>query len=138
MNRCHSMRARFALAAFLSLSFFGAMAPAPSLAQETIRREAPKDVVLGQLSVVAPPVIRMDGKADRFSPGVRIRDMRNLLVLSGSLAGSTVPVVYKRDMMGLVHEVWLLTADEYRKLSGAGTDPQKFTGVLGTIFSLRQ
>jgi hypothetical protein len=138
MNRCHSMRARLALAAFLSLSFLGGMTPAASLAQETIRREAPRDVVLGQMKVVAPPVIQMDDKADRLSPGVRIRDVRNFLVLSASLAGRTVPVVYKRDMNGLVHEAWILTADEYRRLGSAGTDPQKFVGVLGTIFSLRQ
>lgn len=138
MNRCHSMRARLALAASLSLSFLGAMTPSASLAQQTIRREVPQDVVLGQMKVVAPPVIQMDGNADRFSPGVRIRDAHNLLVLSGSLAGSTVPVVYKRDVSGLVHEVWLLTGDEYEKLASAGSDTGKFTGVLGTLFSLRQ
>jgi hypothetical protein len=138
MNRCHSMRARLALAAFLSLGFFGATAPALSRAQESIRREAPKDVVLGQMTVVAPPVIRIDGKDDRLSPGVRIRDLRNMLVLSGSLAGSTVPVVYKRDMTGLVHEVWILTSDEYARLGGAGSDAQKFVELLAAIFGARQ
>lgn len=138
MNRCHSLRARLALAAFLSLGLAGALAPSLSLAQESIRREAPKDVVLGQMTVVAPPVIQMDGKDDRLSPGVRIRDLRNMLVLSGSLAGSTVPVVYKRDMAGLVHEVWILTADEYTKLGGTGSDAQKFVEMLADIFGARR
>lgn len=138
MNRCHTMRARLALAALLSLSALGGFAPAPSLAQDTIRREVPRDVALGQMTVVAPPVIQMDGKADRLSPGVRIRNARNLLVLSGSLAGSTLPVIYKRDMTGLVHEVWLLTPAEYSKLGSVGSDPQKFAAMLGTLFSLRQ
>ena len=138
MNRCHSLRARLALAAFLSLGLVGAAAPSLALAQESIRREAPKDVVLGRMTVVAPPVIQMDGKDDRLSPGVRIRDARNMLVLSGSLAGTTVPVVYRRDMTGLVHEVWLLTADEYGKLGGAGGDAQKLASLLAAIFGARQ
>ena len=132
------MRARLALAALLSFSFLGAAAPTASLAQETIRREAPKDVVLGQMTVVAPPVIQIDGKADRLSPGSRIHDLRNMLVLSGSLAGSTVPVVYRRDAAGLVHEVWILSADESSKLGGAGSDAQKFVGLLAAIFGARQ
>src|SRR5689334_14039053 len=64
MNRCHPVRSHFALAALLSLPLLGALAPAPSLAQETIRREAPRDVLLGQMTVLAPPAIQMDGKAD--------------------------------------------------------------------------
>jgi hypothetical protein len=138
MNRCQSLRARLALAAFLSSAFLGAVVPSPSLAQETVRREAPKDVVLGRMSVVAPPVIQMDGKDDRLSPGSRIHDLRNMLVLSGALAGKTVPVVYKRDAAGLVHEVWILTADEYGKLGGTGSDASKFVALLAAIFGARQ
>ena len=64
-----------------------------------------------------------------------------MLVLSGSLAGSTVPVVYKRDSAGLVHEVWILTADEYTKLGGAagkGSGTQAFVNLLALIFGARQ
>lgn len=141
MNRCQPERARLALAALLlSLGFglsFGACA------QESVRRDAPKDVVLGKMTVTLPPVIQMDGKEDRLSPGSRIRDTRNMLVLSGSLAGQTVPVVYKRDAAGLVHEVWMLTADEYAKLSGVsgggnGADVQAFVDLLALIFGARR
>ena len=147
MNRCQSRRARvalgtrarLALAALLSLgSLAGELAPSASLAQESIRREAPKDVILGQMSVVTPPDIQIDGKGDRLSPGSRIRDLRNMLVLSASLAGTTVPVVYKRDSAGLVHEVWLLTADEYSKLGGTASDAQKFVDTLAVIFGARR
>src|SRR3954468_1190931 len=110
MNRCHFVRVLVALAA--SASFFNAFA------QESIRREPPRDVVLGRMTVVAPPVIGMDGKEDRLSPGSRIRDPRNMVVLSGALAGLTLPVVYKRDAAGLVHEVWILSGDEYKRLTG--------------------
>jgi hypothetical protein len=139
MNRCQSMRARLALAAFLSsLALAGTFVPLASIAQESVQRDAPKDVVLGRMTVVLPPIIQIDGKDDRLSPGARIRNVRNLLVLSGSLAGSTVPVVYKRDSAGLVHEVWLLTADEYTKLGGTGSDSQKFVDALVQIFGARR
>src|SRR4051812_34693425 len=110
MTRCPTGRAhlavRFALASAFCLFI---SAPMPTQAQESIRRETPKDVVLGQMTVVQPPVIAIDGKPDRLSPGSRIHDTRNMMVLSGSLAGKTVPVVYKREPTGQVHEVWLLT-----------------------------
>jgi hypothetical protein len=144
MNRCHTMRARLALAAILSLPvLFTAALPLGAAAQESIRREAPKDVVLGKMTVDLPPVIHMDGKPDRLSPGSRIRDTRNMMVLSGGLAGQTVPVVYKRDAAGLVHEVWLLTADEYKQLSGvsgsSGTQGvQQFINMLALIFGARR
>ena len=84
-----------------------------------IVREAPRDVKPGIMAVSAtPPIITMDGKEDRLSPGVRIRDINNMLVLTGGLANKSVYTVYRRDGSGLVHEVWLLTEAEYAKLGG--------------------
>ena len=142
MNRCQPMRAQLALAALLALPFgIAALAPAPAAAQESIRREAPKDVLLAKMSVDLPPVILIDGKVDRLSPGSRIRDTRNMLVLSGSLAGQTLPVVYKRDAAGLVHDVWLLTPDEYKQLAGVSASSsgvQAFVDMLVAIFGARR
>ena len=140
MTRCQLRRARIALAAsLLSIATaLGAFAPSTSLAQESIQRDAPKDVVLGKMTVTLPPIIQMDGKPDRLSPGARIHSVRNMLVLSASLAGTTVPVVYKRDTSGLVSEVWMLTTDEYTKLGGTGSDAQKFVALLALIFGARQ
>ena len=142
MIRCHSARAHLALAALcLPALFFAALAPRHAVAQEAVRREAPRDVVLGKMSVVAPPVIQIDGKPDRLSPGSRIRDVRNMLVLSGNLAGQTVPVVYRREPNGQVHEVWLLTEEEYRKLGGrnpsTGDGVRQFAELLAAIFGAR-
>jgi hypothetical protein len=140
MNRCFKSRARVALlafAAFAGLCFI----ILPPVAAQGIQREAPKDVVLGQLAVIAPPDITIDGKPDRLSPGSRIRDLNNLVVLSGNLAGQTVPVVYRRDAAGLVHEAWILTPEEYARLGGAGSgaDGQKrFTELLSLIFGARR
>lgn len=121
---------------FLCLALIGATAFA-----QGIQRSAPKDVVLGRLTVTAPPEITLDGKPDRLSPGARIRDLNNMQVLSGGLVGKTMPVVYRRDSAGLVHEVWQLTDAEYQKLGGAGTGAtgaQRFAELLALIFGARR
>jgi len=140
MNRCPRTLARIALATCLALAALSLPLSPAALAQG-MRREAPKDVVLGQMVVTTPPIITMDGKPDRLSPGSRIRDLTNMMVLSGGIVGKTLPVVYRRDAAGLVHEVWILTPDEYAKLGGVGTgDPQgyqRFNDLLAIIFGAR-
>jgi hypothetical protein len=141
MNRCPRTLARFSLAACLALAALSSSFAPAALAQG-IRREAPKDVVLGQMVVTAPPVITMNGKPDRLSPGSRIRDLNNMLVLSAGIVGKVLPVVYRRDAAGLVHEAWILTPEEYSKLGGANTgDPQghkRFDELLAIIFGARR
>ena len=138
MNRCMKSRVKTAFAAVLAgltLTFaLGASA-------QGIKRDAPKDVVLGKIVVTAPPEITLDGKPDRLSPGSRIRDLNNMLVLSGTVVGKTLPVVYRRDAAGLVHEAWILTEDEYTKLGGAGSGSngaQRFIELLALIFGARR
>ena len=141
MNRCNFSRTRLVFAACVALAGLALVLPRPASAQH-IQRYAPKDVVPGQLVVTAPPEITLDGKPDRLSPGSRIRDLNNLIVLSGAMAGQTLPVVYRRDTAGLVHEVWILTADEYAKLGGTNTsNPEgykRFAELLGLIFGARR
>lgn len=98
-------------------SLTAALVATTAAAQEQVVRVPPADVKPARMVVTTPPQITLDGKADRLSPGARIRDTRNLMVLSGSLAGQTVPVVYRREAAGLVHEVWLLTPEEYAKIA---------------------
>lgn len=138
MNRCMKSRVGTAFAAVLAgllLTF------AIGAAAQGIRREAPKDVVLGKMVVTAPPEITLDGKPDRLSPGSRIRDLNNMIVLSGGLVGKTLPVVYKRDAAGLVHEAWILTDEEYAKLGGTGSGAdgfRRFVELLALIFGARR
>ncbi|TFY97385.1 hypothetical protein [Ramlibacter rhizophilus] len=120
-----------------------ALAAAAASAQ-TLTREAPRDVVPGRLVITQPPEGTLDGQPARLSPGARIRDTRNMLVLSGQLAGKETPVVYRRDGLGLVHEVWLLTEAEYTRLGGktptAGNAEavQQFQQALALIFGARR
>ena len=106
-----------------------------------LQRSAPKDVVLARIAVTAPPEITVDGKPDRLSPGARIRDLNNMLVLSASIVNKPMPVVYRRDAAGLVHEVWQLTEEEYQKLGGTGGGAEgarRFAELLALIFGARR
>ena len=120
-----------------------ALAATASIAQQqAVMANAPKDVKPGMIAVSAtPPIITVDGKADRFSPGVRIRDRQNMLVLTGSVAGKSLYTVYKRDSMGLVHEVWLLNEAEFAKVGGITSgDPdgyKRLNDLLNAIWSSR-
>jgi hypothetical protein len=118
-----------------------ALAATATFAQ-TVMRDAPKDVKPAVIAVSAtPPIITLDGKADRFSPGARIRDRNNMLALSGGLAGQTLYTVYRRDSAGLVHEVWLLSPEEYAKVGGKyNGDPEgykRFAELLDLIWAAR-
>lgn len=117
------------------------LALAMPVAAQTLVREAPRDVTPARMAVTTPPDITLDGTAARLSPGSRIRDVRNMLVLSGSLAGQTVPVVYRKDGLGLVHEVWILTEAEYAKVDGLSTATAELsaqlTARLNAIFGAR-
>ena len=112
-----------------------------SLAQ-TVVREAPRDVKPAVIAVSAtPPIITVDGQPDRLSPGARLHDRNNMLMLSGALAGKTLYTVYRRDSAGLVHEVWLLSPEEYTKLGGNSLgDPngyKRFFELLDIIWGAR-
>ena len=89
-------------------------------------RTFPKDAKRGELIVVSAPDIAINGRPDRLSPGVRIRDARNNLVLSGTLANQTLVVNYVRDNTGLVHNVWVLSSEEIK---------QKMPGQPDGLFS---
>jgi len=89
-------------------------------------RQFPQNAKRGELVVLAAPDIALDSKPDRLSPGVRIRDINNNLVLSGTLANQNLVVNYVRDNTGLVQNVWVLNSEEIK---------QKMPGQRGGILS---
>jgi hypothetical protein len=107
-----------------------ALAPLPLAAQNQQSqegvREFPHRALRGVLQVTAPPDVLLDGKADRLSPGVRIRSPQNMLVVSGALAGQALVVNFTREQSGLIHEVWLLTPDEAAQKVKLATPERNF------------
>jgi hypothetical protein len=114
MNRCH---APFSQPPYRRRKLLGLWA-APLLflvtqvsAQVTVR-PFPPTAERAAMVVTAPPLIALNGKPDRLSPGSRIRGQNNLLQMSGSLIGQTLLVNFVRSPSGEVQEVWILTEGE--------------------------
>lgn len=84
-------------------------------------RNFPKAAVRGVMVVRASPDISLNGKADRLSPGARIRNINNNYVLPGALLGQELLVNYTRDSAGLVYEVWILNPEEAKEKRGVPT-----------------
>ena len=100
-----------ATAVFISIS--GILISTIATAQ--VVRSFPETAVRGKIAFKSPPQIELDGKADRLSPGARIRDERGMLAMSGVLQGKEFVVNFRREAStGMVHEVWILTAEEQK------------------------
>ncbi|MGV8804067.1 MAG: hypothetical protein ACWA6Y_03800 [Polaromonas sp.] len=115
MNRCTSHFLRLGLLAALAAS---SALPAGSQTTPEFKpavRTFPAAALRGELVVTAPPLITLDGKAERLSPGARIRDANNLLVMSGALVNQKLAVNYLRESAGQVHEVWILNSEEIQQ-----------------------
>ncbi|CDS53710.1 FIG00931619: hypothetical protein [Polaromonas sp. CG9_12] len=112
MNRCtpHTL----AILAVLAASALLVACAKDSTGATPGVRQFPAAALRGEMVVLAPPVITLDGKADRLSPGSRLRDANNLLVMSGALVNQKVVVNYLRENAGNVHEVWILSSAEAR------------------------
>ena len=83
----------------------------PATAQLT--RIFPDSAFRGNITFKSPPQIELDGKADRLSPGARIRDEQGMLAMTGALEGKSFTVNVRREpSTGMVHEVWILSAEE--------------------------
>lgn len=109
MNRCPATPLPPRLLRHAAALCLAVLAGAAAQAQV---REFPAAALRGVLQVTMPPVVVLDGKADRLSPGARIRGPANEFVLSASIAGAPLVVNYLREPNGLLHEIWVLTPAE--------------------------
>ncbi len=130
MNRCPILsRAIFSTTVCLLLALAAAAFPRPSPAQTLpavpmMQRHFPKAALRGEFVVVNPPVIQLDGRPDRLSPGARIFGPHNMMLMSGALVGQDLTVNYLRDAAGLVSDVWILDAAE-AQVPRAGAQPSR-------------
>jgi hypothetical protein len=136
MNRCSRTislssvsLAALGLAAFLSTAQAQLSDPLPVNEQATTpgTRKFPANALRGKLQVGQAPDIRIDGKADRLSPGSRIRDLQNRIVLPGNLVGLELTVNFTRAPTGEVHDVWILTEAEARQKIKTNTPERNFS-----------
>jgi len=117
MNRCTAKTSLLKTSRLLRIAAPAALLAGLVLASlgstaQVVTRPFPPTAVRGILTVTQPPEVLMDGKADRLSPGARIRGTNNMLVMSGALMGQAMRVNYTREPNGYIHEVWVLTDAE--------------------------
>lgn len=111
MNRCHHRPIdHYLRILLLVVASTAILATNPARAQAV--RQFPEAALRGTLVVTAPPEVTLDGVPERLAPGVRIKSVDNLLVMSGSLVGRPTLVNYLRDGQGLIREVWILNQQE--------------------------
>ncbi len=94
-----------ALAAVLAL-----VLALPAAAQSV--RKFTAQTLRGELVVMQPPLVTLNGQAAQLAPGARIRGADNLVRLSGTLVGQKFVVHYTLDTLGNVMDVWVLTPAE--------------------------
>jgi len=119
MNRCSPLISRPVLARTRRLAITAALglfaACSLSFAQQNPMqtvRPFPPAAQRGVMVVTQPPELILNDKADRLSPGARIRGINNMVLMSGSLIGQKYVVNYLREAGGMVQEVWILTDAE--------------------------
>ena len=76
------------------------------------QRNFPAHALRGEMLVLQPPAVSIDGKPARLAPGARIRDERNMLAMSGAMVDRRVVVHYTIEPNGMLLDVWVLTPQE--------------------------
>jgi len=82
----------------------------PAAAQ--VQRNFPANALRGELVIVQPPQVQLNGQTAQLAPGSRIRGENNMLAMSGALIGQRLIVHYTRDLTGGLLDVWVLTPAE--------------------------
>ena len=76
-------------------------------------RNFPPGTLRGSIVFGGFPEVTLNGDTTQLSPGTRIRDEHNRIVLPGTLYGNKMLVHYTVGMnAGQVQDVWILTPDE--------------------------
>jgi hypothetical protein len=101
----------------LRCALLAAVALATSLpsAAQSVQRHFPRNALRGEIAFVQPTAITLNGQPARLAPGALIHGTNNMLVMRGALMGRKVIANYTFEFNGLVHDVWILTADELAK-----------------------
>jgi hypothetical protein len=110
MLRCAPPARRIAASLFVGASVLSTLTfTLPAQAQQ---RSFPATALRGEITVLQPPDVLLNGRPARLSPGARIRGENNLMMVSGTLANQRLVVHYTTDLSGLLSEVWVLSAAE--------------------------
>ena len=100
---------RCALTALTALAVVSVHAPASAQGV----RNFPRDTLRGAMVFGDYPQVTLNGKPTQLSPGSRVRDQANMIVMAASLKGSRVLVHYTLDVADMqVRDVWIIRPEE--------------------------
>ena len=93
---------------------FALLASVLALACLTARAERnfPEPATRGDMKAFEYPEMKIGDKIFRLSPGSRIFNRHNLIIMPASLQIQTAPIMYTLDTRGDLASVWLLTDEE--------------------------
>lgn len=75
-------------------------------------RPIPDDSPIARVIFLSPTEVSVDGATERVGPGVRVHDARNQMVFMSQLVGQRAVVRLRRDAIGRIFEIWILTPAE--------------------------
>ena len=120
MNRCQFLRC-------LALGTLAVAAAGAVQAQQS-HRFFNNRVVRGTLEIVNPPAVLLNGKPARLSPGSRLFNEDNRIVMANNFVGRKLTVNYLPDNMGQVGDIWILTPAERAMVTSAEQSRMKAAG----------
>lgn len=118
---------RCVLAGLLAFSSLVCATPVQAQAAGETGRKFPATALRGVVVFGSPPQVTLNGSSSQLAPGARVRDGRDMQVLSGELVGQKAVVHYTTDLMGQPHQVWILTDAERAKQPWPTTAAQTLT-----------
>ncbi|MCB1939932.1 MAG: hypothetical protein KDF24_12205 [Rhodocyclaceae bacterium] len=95
--------------AVLAASVMGAPVVAQSL------RQLPSDLILTTMVAQGASTVVLGERQVRLSPAAQVRGANNLIIQPASVYG-TFRVGVKTDAQGMVHRIWILSAEEWAAL----------------------
>ena len=94
-----------------ALAFAATVAISATAAAQT--RSFPQNTLRGTIAFAEDGTIALKGRAATLSPGSRVRDEQNMIVLPAALVGTKRLAHYTLDIGGgQVRDVWILRPDE--------------------------
>ena len=75
-------------------------------------RNFPQNALRGDMKAYEYPAMKIGDKIYRLSPGSRIFNEQNRIIMPASLESRKTPIMYQLDIRGDLSQVWLLTPDE--------------------------
>ena len=90
------------------VSFLTLLCAAPASAE----RNFPPTAIRGDMKAIKFPAMKIGDKAYRLSPGSRVYNKQNLIIMPVAVQNTPTPIMYTLDTRGDLAQVWLLTSEE--------------------------